>query len=85
MKALRFDEIKNEFYFKKSFKQGGKRLTYAQALKLFKIDLPRYSELKSVKNLLRGVSVGTSQTGRGGERILADILSGGEAPRLNLS
>ena len=76
IKALRFDEIENEFYFEKSYGSSG-RLTYKQALAAFKIDLPKYSELKSFKNLNNMISgQSTSQTSHEGEMILEDILKG---------
>ena len=90
LKALQYDQVEDEFYFKKSYSggggtsggsggtsggSGGKKLSYAQALKLFKIDLPKYSELKSVKNLLATHSGGVSQTSSEGDMLLSNILN----------
>ena len=77
IKALKYDQIKDEFYYSRDYNGGSKRLTYKQALALFKTKLPKYSELKSFKNLntLMG-SQSTSQTGHEGEKILEDILKG---------
>src|SRR5258706_13349062 len=46
LSALQYDEINNKFYFSKSYKTGGKKLTYAQAKAIFKgIKLPSFSAL----------------------------------------
>lgn len=85
LKALKYDEIKNEFYYKKSYKGGsGGKLSYKQALSLFKVDLPKYSSLKSMSSILSAydqITSGSTQTARGGETLLTDILSG--APQTN--
>lgn len=74
LKALKYDEIKNEFYYKKSYKGGDKNLTYKQALKAFNIDLPKFSSLKSI-DLALDIGTGTSQTDRSGDKLLSSILS----------
>ncbi len=81
IKALKYDEINNSFYFKKSFTSGsggtgrGSKLTYKQALALFKIPIPKFSELKGFKGLLSQYVGTTSQTGREGETLLSEILN----------
>ena len=77
LSALKYDQVKDEFYYSRDYSSGGgssKKLSYSQALKLFKIDLPKYSELKSVKNFLSSNSSGTTQTDRSGDTLLSDIL-----------
>lgn len=82
LKALQYDEIKDEFYYKKSYSGGGGgKLSYSQALKVFNVELPKFSKLKSLDFLSDSISTGTSQTARAGETLLSDILSG--APKAN--
>ena len=79
IKNLKYDEIGNKFYYSKSYtgSGSGSSLTYKQAKSLFKIELPKFSELKSVSSLLDNYSPATtSQTGSKGDRLLTEILSG---------
>ena len=83
LKALKFDEINNEFYYKKSYSGGGSggKLTYKQALNLFQVDLPKYSALKSMSSIINSydaITSGASQTDRSGETLLEDILRGNQ-------
>lgn len=77
IKALKYDEIKDEFYFKKSFgeKGKGKKLTYNQARAIFNVKFPKISSLKSIDNLLKQYTPGASQTDRKGDILLSSILN----------
>ena len=78
IKALKYDEINDKFYFKKSFTGGtggGRNLTYKQALALFKIPIPSFNELRGFRGLLSQYAGTTSQTGREGETLLSEILN----------
>lgn len=76
IKALKYDEIKDEFYFSKSFSgSGGKKLSYKQALKLYQLDLPKFSSMKQLDTLLGGYGKNITQTGSEGEKLLEEILN----------
>lgn len=76
IKALKYDEIKDEFYFSKSFSgSGGKRLSYKQALKLYQLDLPKFSSMKQLDTLLGGYGKNITQTSSEGEKLLEEILN----------
>jgi hypothetical protein len=76
IKALKYDELKDSFYFSKSFAKSGKakELTYKQAKALFTVELPKYSDLKSVDSLLKSYK-STSQTGSEQDSLISSILS----------
>jgi len=75
LKAIKYDQIKDEFYYDRDYDGGGSgKMTYKQAQKLFKIDLPKFSTLKSISSLMSGSS-STSQTSDDGETMLSNILS----------
>lgn len=82
IKSLKYDEIKDKFYFTKSFGGGGgsgsggsgKKLSYKQASAMFNVDIPKFSELKSVENLLAQYQSSASQRGDSNERLIEDIL-----------
>ena len=74
IKALKFDEIKNEFYFSKSFAKKGTGMTYKQAKALYKMDMPKFSTLKNTSSLL-GSYNNASQTGRGNDKLISNILN----------
>ena len=73
IKALKFDEIKNKFYFAKSFSDTG-GMTYKQALALYKIDMPKFSTLKDTKSLLSNYG-GSTQTSQANDKLIETILS----------
>lgn len=81
-KAVIYDEINDEFQIKKSYKgggsgsggSGGDTLTYNQALKLFKIEAPKLSEISSISNLLKNYSGTSSQRDRQGDILIENIL-----------
>lgn len=79
LKALKYDEIKDEFYYDKDYKGGGSgdggTMTYKQALKAFQIELPKFSKLKSLDLMFEPMSSGASQTTRQGNTLLSNILS----------
>lgn len=76
LNATKYDEIKDEFYLTKSYGGGGgsKKLSYAQALKAFQVDIPKYSRLKSM-DLLFSSPGESSKVAASGEKLLANILS----------
>lgn len=81
LKAVKYDEIKGEYYIKKSFAKSGasKNPTYAQALKLFSLDAPvgKY-KTRSVGDILTTKSIGL-----GDNRLIDEILKNtGSQPRL---
>lgn len=74
LQALKYDEINKEFYFTRSYTEGsgGKKLSYAQALKLFKpIEFPKPIKVSSIKDLATKLPT----TNDGGEQLLQNILS----------
>lgn len=73
LKALKYDEIKEEFYYKGG--TGGGDLTYKQALKAFQIDLPKFSKLKSLDLMFEPISGNTSQTVSQGNILLSNLLN----------
>lgn len=73
LKAIKYDEIGNKFYLSKSYKGKGS-ISYKEALKLFKVDLPKFSTMKSVESLLSNYGGGMQQTGSQGETLLSDVL-----------
>jgi len=81
LQSFKYDQVNGEYYYSRDYDGAGgsggssKKLSYAQALKLFKIDLPKYSELKSVKNFLSSNSSETTQTDNSGDNLLSNILS----------
>lgn len=83
IKSLKYDEIKDKFYFTKSFGGGSgsggggskkKTMSYKEARSLFNVEIPKFSELKSVENLLAQYQSSASQKGDSNERLLEDIL-----------
>lgn len=82
IKALKYDEIQDKFYFSKSYTGGGSgsgKLTYKQAQALFKVDLPKFSQMKGVDALLQSYAQKSAQTDPNDDRLLQDILY--KAPR----
>lgn len=73
IKALKYDEINDKFYYSKSYKGGG-RMSFSQAEKLYKMSLPKFSNLKSMDLLLSPYSGGTAQTNAQDDRLLSSIL-----------
>jgi hypothetical protein len=76
IKALKYDEIQDKFYFSKSFaKKGqGKSLTYKQAKALFNMEVPKFSALKSMDNLLARYGTRSSQTASQDDSLIENIL-----------
>lgn len=75
IKALKYDEINDKFYYSKSYKGGGgSGISYAKAQKLFDIPLPKFSRLKSLDFLL-SMEAGGVQTNQSNDRLLSSILS----------
>ena len=85
IKALKFDEIKNEFYFSKSFAKKGSGMTYKQAKALYKMDMPKFSTLKDTGSLLKSMSQKITQTGGTNDKLLETILTGNKPARTNNS
>lgn len=76
IKALKYDEIQDKFYFSKSFaKKGkGKTMTYKQAKALYNFDVPKFSALKSMDNLLARYGTRSSQTASQDDTLIENIL-----------
>lgn len=77
IKNLRYDEIKDKFYFTKSFQEKGqpKTMSYSQALSKYKIKLPTFDFLKDVDNFFAIANRAQSQINGSGDRLLTEILN----------
>lgn len=80
LKAIKYDEINGEFYIKKAFaKKGeGKKLTYAQASKLFNFDNLAPKTTNAISKLLATNTSTSSNT-----RLVQEILGSGYTPKLS--
>lgn len=80
LKAIKYDEINGEFYIKKAFaKKGeGKKLTYAQASKLFNFDNLAPKTTNAISKLLA-----TNSSTSSNNRLVQEILGGGYTPKLS--
>lgn len=83
IKALKYDEIQDKFYFSKSFaKKGkGKSMTYKQAKALFNFELPKFGDIKSVDALLASYGTRSSQTNTQDDSLIENILQSKPARR----
>lgn len=77
IKALKYDEINDKFYFSKSFKGGGSGMTYKQARALFKTEIPQFSSLKNLNSLLGKFA----QTSAKDDTLIENILQGAPTTR----
>jgi len=76
IKALRWDEINDKPYFTKSYtKSSGGSLSHSQAKKLFNVELPKFSRLKSLDYLAKSLPQGGSQRAGGDDRLIDTLLN----------
>jgi len=76
IKALKWDEINDKPYFTKSYtKSESGSLSYSQAKKLFNVELPKFSRLKSLDYLSKSSSQGGSQRAGGDDRLIDTLLN----------
>lgn len=85
IKALKFDEIQNKFYFSKSFAKKGSGMTYKQAKAFYKMDMPKFSTIKDTASLLKSINQNVTQTSSNGDKLLETILTGNKPARTNNS
>lgn len=72
IKALKYNEITGEFNYKRDYSgKSSSNLTYKQAMALFKIDLPKFSEIKSPSPFSKPSAKGSATA----EKTLDEILN----------
>jgi len=76
IKALKWDEINDKPYLSKSYtKSKSGSLSYSQAKKLFNVELPKFSRLKSLDYLSKSLPQGGSQRAGGDDRLIDTLLN----------